>query len=253
MSSQKNHGYDFDILFEDTHLIVVNKHAGLLSQGDASGADNLVDQLRDYFGRHYVGLLHRLDRNTSGIMIVAKRTKSAQRLSAAMKSGKVDRSYLAVVKGEVTQQQRYSDFLRKSSHNKVFCESTKTHPESKEAILEITPLSVSSASLTPLNHAIDKATLAWIRLETGRPHQIRVQCQHHGHPVVGDSKYDNSASSKLFHRPALHSYILSFDHPKTAETMQFKAPLPGDIINLIDRLKVSDDLSCKLEGLHHDG
>jgi len=72
--------FDFDVIFEDPHLIVLSKHAGLLSQGEATGDINLVDQLREYFGRHYVGLIHRLDRNTSGIMIIAKRTKSAQRL-----------------------------------------------------------------------------------------------------------------------------------------------------------------------------
>lgn len=252
MADSPKQTYDFDILYEDPHLIVVNKHAGLLSQGDASGDDNLVDQLRIYFGRHYVGLLHRLDRNTSGIMIVAKRTKSAQRLSAAMKTGKVDRSYLTVVKGKIQTSHRYSDFLRKSSHNKVFCESQKSHPDSKSAVLEITPLARSASSLERLNHDIRSATLSWVRLETGRPHQIRVQCAHHGHPIIGDSKYDTSSTSKLFQRPALHSYILSFPHPKTGEIIEMKAPLPGDFINLLDRLKLDTGIKDKLESLHHD-
>src|SRR3954468_14683249 len=87
------------ILFEDTHLIVLAKPAGLLSQGEHTGGENLVDWLREYLGRPYVGLVHRLDRNTSGIMIVAKRTKSANRLTEALREGALEREYLAWVEG----------------------------------------------------------------------------------------------------------------------------------------------------------
>ncbi|HUP57010.1 MAG TPA: pseudouridine synthase, partial [Bdellovibrionota bacterium] len=89
------------ILFEDTHLLVLSKPAGLLSQGEKTGDANLVDWLRDYLGRPYVGLVHRLDRNTSGAMVVAKRTKSANRLSEALKAGQLEREYLAWVEGYV--------------------------------------------------------------------------------------------------------------------------------------------------------
>src|SRR6185312_17156504 len=85
------------ILFEDQHLIVLSKPAGLLSQGEKTGDENLVDWLRTYLGRPYVGLVHRLDRNTSGIMVVAKRTKSAQRLTDALQKGDLHRSYLGWV------------------------------------------------------------------------------------------------------------------------------------------------------------
>lgn len=87
------------ILFEDAHLVVLCKPAGLLSQGEHTGDNNLVDHLRKYFGRHYVGLVHRLDRNTSGIMVVAKRSKSAERLTKALQTGTLRRSYLGWIEG----------------------------------------------------------------------------------------------------------------------------------------------------------
>src|SRR6476646_8222582 len=88
------------IIFEDPNLIVLSKPAGLLSQGEHKGDPNLVDWLRIYLGRPYVGLVHRLDRNTSGIMVVAKRTKAAQRLTEQLQSGKLERTYLAWLEGK---------------------------------------------------------------------------------------------------------------------------------------------------------
>src|SRR6185437_13087446 len=90
-----------EILYEDTHLIVLSKPAGMLSQGEITGSRNLVDWLRSYLDRHYVGLIHRLDRNTSGAMVIAKRTKSAQRLTASLEKGEIARSYLAWVQGKL--------------------------------------------------------------------------------------------------------------------------------------------------------
>ena len=89
------------IIFEDKNIIVLDKPAGLLSQGDISGEKNLVDWLRRLLGRHYVGLVHRLDRNTSGIMVVAKRTKAAKRLSASLQEGQLNRIYLAWIIGNL--------------------------------------------------------------------------------------------------------------------------------------------------------
>ena len=87
----------FEILFEDQHLIVLSKAPGVLSQGDISGEPSLVEHLREHFGRHYVGLIHRLDRNTSGLMIVAKRSKSAERLSDQLQNGILIRKYRAIL------------------------------------------------------------------------------------------------------------------------------------------------------------
>src|SRR4051812_11205360 len=101
------------IIFEDPHLIVLSKPSGLLSQGEKSGDQNLVDWLRAYFGRHYVGLIHRLDRNTSGIMVVAKRSKSANRITLALQQGKLRRIYLAWLEGELVGKKRWLHFVKK--------------------------------------------------------------------------------------------------------------------------------------------
>jgi 23S rRNA pseudouridine1911/1915/1917 synthase len=92
------------ILFEDTHVIVLSKPAGMLSQGDISGDESLVDWLRTYLGRNYVGLIHRLDRNTSGIMIIGKRSKSANRLTESLQKGDLERSYIAIVEGSTPEK-----------------------------------------------------------------------------------------------------------------------------------------------------
>src|SRR6476620_8069363 len=101
------------IIFEDQHLIVLSKPAGLLSQGEHKGDENLVDWLRAYLGRPYVGLVHRLDRNTSGLMVVAKRTKSAQRLTDSLQKGDLERTYLAWLVGNLKETVQWQHSLVK--------------------------------------------------------------------------------------------------------------------------------------------
>src|SRR6476619_1891401 len=102
------------IIFEDPHLLVLSKPAGMLSQGEHRGDENLVDWLRIYLGRPYVGLIHRLDRNTSGVMVVAKRTKSAQRLTDSLQKGDVTRTYWAWVVGSLLRQNQWTHHLIKN-------------------------------------------------------------------------------------------------------------------------------------------
>src|SRR4051812_9423392 len=154
------------ILFEDTHLIVLNKPAGLLSQGEHTGDKNLVDWLREYLGRPYVGLVHRLDRNTSGAMVVAKRTKSAQRLTDALQSGKLCRSYLAWVEGDLTKEVKWKHFLLKDEKKNIVRAVREGTPHAQMAALSGKP--VRSA-----NYDGKKLTLMEFVLETGRSHQIR--------------------------------------------------------------------------------
>jgi len=211
------------IVFEDTHLVVLNKPAGLLSQGESTGDVNLVDYLRGYFGRNYVGLLHRLDRNTSGLMVVAKRSKSADRLTTALQNGELIRKYQAWVQGEVTSPSRWEHMLLKDEKTNI----VRVHPNGKKSALKTTPIENSMMGQTPI-------TLLEFELETGRSHQIRVQASSEGHPLVGDLKYGKnlSADTKNFPRPALHSYWISFPHPMTDETLTFSEPLPKDMSSL---------------------
>jgi 23S rRNA pseudouridine1911/1915/1917 synthase len=213
------------ILFEDTHLIVLDKPAGLLSQGEHTGDLNLVDWLRQYLGRPYVGLVHRLDRNTSGILVVAKRTKAAQRLTESLQAGRLERTYLAWLEGSLTGSATWKHVLRKDeASNRTHVVTGKGAAKGKEAVLSLQALERGQWQGTPI-------TLARLKLETGRSHQIRAQAAHEGHPLLGDAKYGSRAAS--FGRPALHSHFLRFDHPMSREWVEFEAPLPADMAALL--------------------
>jgi 23S rRNA pseudouridine1911/1915/1917 synthase len=214
------------ILFEDTHLIVLSKPAGLLSQGEHKGDPNLVDWLRQKLGRPYVGLVHRLDRNTSGIMVVGKRTKSAQRLTEALQEGRIERTYLAWLEGHLPGPARWTHHLWKDSARNLVRVVAASHPQGKQAVLSVRPVSYG------LWHG-QEATLAEFKLETGRSHQIRVQAAHEGFPLLGDVKYGKrSTGGKPFGRPALHSHRIGFEHPMSQEYLMFEAELPPDMLEV---------------------
>ncbi len=219
LNDQKSKNQKFKIFFEDPHLIVLSKPAGLLSQGEHTGDENLVDELRIYFGRNYVGLVHRLDRNTSGLMVVAKRTKSAQRLTTSLQNDKIVRRYLAWLIGTLPKETRWShQLLKDTNKNKVEIVTSG----GKESSLTVMPKGYGLWKQTPL-------TLAEFRLETGRSHQIRVQAAYEGFPLLGDQKYGKPLHSPTFPRVALHSYYLEFPHPMSGELLKFEEPLPKDL------------------------
>ena len=214
------------IIFEDQHVIVIDKPAGLLSQGEHRGDPNVVDWLRILLNRPFVGLVHRLDRNTSGIMVIAKRSKSAQRLTDALQEGQMRRSYLAWIYGRLEREVRWSHRLFKDTTKNIVRVVSHAHPQGKDAALTVRPdaYGVWSGSLL---------TLAHFELETGRSHQIRVQAAHEGYGILGDLKYGGTQSGiQEFSRPALHSFELSFPHPISGEVMTFQAPLPKDMADI---------------------
>jgi 23S rRNA pseudouridine1911/1915/1917 synthase len=211
------------ILLEDPNVIVISKPPGLLSQGEHLGENNVVDWLRKYLGRPYVGLIHRLDRNTSGIMVVAKRTKAAQRLTTALQEGKIIRTYLAWIIGRLEKEKRWKHQLKKNEKTNL----VKVVPTGgKDAALMVQPLSQLLWKGTSL-------TLAEFKLETGRSHQIRVQAAFEGFPLLGDHKYgsehDSFRRAPTFPRVALHSFHLEFPHPITHEIIRLDDPLPLDL------------------------
>ncbi len=211
------------ILFEDQHLIVLSKPPNLLSQGEHTGDINLVDILRDYWKRNYVGLIHRLDRNTSGIMIVAKRTKSAQRLTDALQEGKIHRTYLGWTIGTLKAEVQWKHQLQKNPRTNQTQVVTKG---GKPSSLLARPIKNTLWNQIPV-------TLIEFVLETGRSHQIRVQSSFEGFPLLGDTKYSRKSalpgSTPPFHRVALHSHRLSFCHPMSGTLLEFNDPLPEDL------------------------
>lgn len=205
-------------------MIVLSKPAGLLSQGEKQGDPNLVDWLRAYVGRNYVGLVHRLDRNTSGLMVVAKRTKAARRLTEALQQGELERRYLAWVLGKLPAEAKWEHWLLKdeaTNKSRVFRAGQAKPPEAKAARLRATPVRSGSYEGRAL-------TLVEFELETGRSHQIRAQAAAEGLPLLGDTKYGRASDPK-FSRPALHSHFIRFPHPMSDEVVTFEDPLPQDL------------------------
>jgi 23S rRNA pseudouridine1911/1915/1917 synthase len=210
------------IRFEDDSVLVLEKPTGLLSQGDHSGAPDLVSWLREKWGRNYVGLVHRLDRNTSGLMVVGVRSASARVLTESLQSGKLVRKYTAWVKGRIKEPQEWEDTLLKDERTNE---------------VRIAPLGTPGGKLSRLNLRPIRAgvfwrgidlTLAEFELDTGRSHQIRVQSSSRGHALLGDTKYGKGEISR-FPRLALHSHFLSFPHPVTHEILEFRSEIPQDL------------------------
>jgi len=210
------------ILFEDIHLIVLSKPAGLLSQGEHTGSENVVDWLRGYLGRNYVGMVHRLDRNTSGVMVVAKRSKAANRLSKSLQDSTLKRSYLAWLEGTLEKTFCWKHLLEKDRSKNVVRVVRHKGKGVQEARLEGTVETHGEWKGKPL-------TLVQFRLETGRSHQIRVQSSYEGFPLLGDQKY---GSKTAFSRPALHSYWIQFPHPMSGEILELKEDLPQDLAQI---------------------
>ncbi|MFZ5802245.1 MAG: RluA family pseudouridine synthase [Candidatus Omnitrophota bacterium] len=207
------------IVFEDVHLAVLSKPSGLLSQGgDGSGPD-LVTWLRGHFGRHYVGLIHRLDRNVSGLMVVAKRSKAAARLTAALQAGTLERRYQAWIEGHLAREATWRHALLKHEESNKAEVVPPSTPFSKMAVLSVRPVRFAGSKARPL-------TLAEFRLETGRSHQIRVQSAHEGFPVLGDPKYGRRRMNMKSGAPiALHSSFLRFPHPMSGAFLEFLEPI----------------------------
>ena len=206
-----------DIIYEDNHLLVVVKPPNLLTQGDATGDECLVEQMKCYVGEKYqkpgavyLGLVHRMDRPVGGLIVLARTGKAAARLSEQLRSHAMKREYLAVVHGtDIPDAGTLRDFLQKDESNgnvRVVLEGTSG---AKEAILHFETLARNAEDGTALLH---------VRLETGRKHQIRVQLKHCGHPIVQDMRYGEGKTGEPI---ALWGALLRLSHPTKKEPMAF--------------------------------
>lgn len=210
------------ILYEDNHVLVIEKPVNIPVQEDSSGDRDLLTALKEDLkkryqkpGNVYLGLVHRLDRPVGGVMVFAKTSKAASRLSDQLRRKTIDRQYLAIVRGVPKKKQAtLQHYLYKDrKKNQVF--SVKpNHPEAKPAKLDYSVLNTYSDS-----------SLVKVRLHTGRSHQIRVQLASEGFPLYGDQKY-GSKVNKRGEQIALWAHTLEFIHPTTKETMQFVSKPP---------------------------
>ena len=232
-----------DIVFEDDHLLVINKPADLVihpATGNPSGTlvNALLHHCTDLSGIGGVarpGIVHRLDKDTTGLMVVAKSDRAHQALSLAFRRRKIDKTYLAVCFGELVDDEGVIDA------------PIDRHPRHRQQ-MAVVPDGRPARTLYTVDERWAGASLVHCRLVTGRTHQIRVHMAHIGHAVVGDPLYSGrqwrnisdslvAAACRNFPRQALHAMRLGFAHPVTEEAMAFEAEPPEDIRGLLEILR----------------
>ncbi len=214
---------ELTILYEDNHIIVVLKPQNVPTCGDESGDDSLLEAVRRYIkekyekpGNVYVGLVHRLDRPTGGVMVFAKTSKAASRLAEQMRSGDFEKKYLAVLAAVPKEESgKLVNYLKKNPVNNMVYLCPQTTDGAKMASLEYRVLEEKGG-----------CALTEVKLHTGRTHQIRVQMAGIGCPVYGDMRYGGENAKKGF--LALWAYSLCFTHPVSKERMRFLAEPPAD-------------------------
>jgi len=217
---------NLQVLFEDNHIIIVNKRAGDIVQGDKTGDKPLSDVVKEYIkdkynkpGNVYLGTVHRLDRPTTGLVIFAKTSKVLPRLNKLFLSKDINKTYWALVKNEPPKiQDTLINWLKKNPKNNKSRAYEKEVAESKKAILHY-----------ELIKKLDNYFLLEVNLETGRHHQIRVQLSSIGSPIKGDLKYGFDRSNKDA-SISLHARHIEFIHPVKKEPIAISAPLPNDPI-----------------------
>jgi RluA family pseudouridine synthase len=206
------------VIYEDNHLLVVNKPAGQLVQGDQTGRGTLLEEARAWLkekyakpGKVFLGLVHRLDRPASGVVVLARTSKAAARLSEEIRSHRPRKLYWAKVAGEVPAEGSWNDRIERDE----FSSRIVAAPAGKEARLSYRRLA-----------SADGVSLVEIALETGRHHQIRVQFAHRGFPILGDRRY---GSQRFFTDDAiaLHARSMIIRHPTLGEEMHFVAEPPA--------------------------
>ena len=217
---------NLEVLFEDNHLLIVNKKSGDIVQGDKTGDKPLSDVVKEYIkekynkpGEVFLGVVHRLDRPTSGVIIFARTSKALERLNKMLRERTISKTYWAVVKNTpLKEKDSLIHFLKKNPKNNKSTVFTKETDASKKAILHYSVIK-----------KLDNYSLLEIDLETGRHHQIRTQLSYIGSAIKGDLKYGFPRSNKDG-SISLHARKIKFIHPVSKEEIAITAPTPKDII-----------------------
>jgi 23S rRNA pseudouridine1911/1915/1917 synthase len=215
---------NLQVLYEDNHIIVINKRVGDIVQGDKTGDKPLSEVVKEFLkekynkpGEVFLGVVHRLDRPTSGIVLFAKTSKALTRLNELFKIRETQKIYWALVKNKPEKTQAtLTHFLKRNPKNNTSKAHIKEVPDSKKSILDY-----------KIIKSLDNYHLLEIELHTGRHHQIRSQLSAIGSPIKGDLKYgfDRSNPDGGIH---LHARKLSFIHPVSKEKIEITAPLPDE-------------------------
>ncbi len=215
-----------DILFEDNHLIIVNKIPGDLSQGDITEDQTLGDKVKFYLkkkynkkGNVYLGIAHRLDRPTSGVIVFTKTSKALSRINELFKKNDIKKTYWAIVNSmkEKNSDKLVNHLIKNKKQNKSYV-TNSSNKESKKAILNYKKIL-----------DLEKYSLLSVKLETGRHHQIRTQLANIGYPIKGDLKYGYPRSNKDG-SILLHSRKISFIHPINKKNIKIIANPPKNNI-----------------------
>lgn len=203
---------NLEILYEDNHIIVVVKPINILSQGDNTGDIDMLTLIKNYLkekyhkpGNVYLGLVHRLDRIVGGIMVFAKTSKAASRLSNEVRMNHLNKEYLAICHGKLKEKDTFVDYLKKESDFSTIVSDSKNG--------KLSELSYELIEYDSLNNL----SLVKVNLKTGRHHQIRVQFASRGYPLIGDNRYGTLKEKEI----GLYAYHLSFIHPVKKEIMEF--------------------------------
>lgn len=214
-----------NVLYEDNHLIVVVKPVNILSQSDITGDIDMLTIIKEYIkekyqkpGNVYLGLVHRLDRVVGGVMVFAKTSKAASRLSESIRNNSFHKDYLAICHGKVDKRNTFVDYLEKKDDFSTIV-TDKNHGK----------LSELSYELIDYDSKLD-LSLVKVNLKTGRHHQIRVQFSSRNHPLVGDNRYGSDKEKEI----GLFAYKLSFPHPITKEIINFTYIPKDKPFNLFD-------------------
>lgn len=210
---------DIPIIFEDDHLLIIDKPVNVLSQADYTGDADVLTLCKQYLGRcqsspPYLGLVHRLDRPVGGLMILAKSRKAADKLSQQIRDRVMQKTYWAVTNGAPPHNGVLSHYLLKDRKSNVVEVVSPKNKKAREAILSFARL-----------EEVEALNLLSIHLQTGRPHQIRVQLAEEGYPIWGDYKYglDQPDGRDM----ALRSVELVFNHPQTNQQLRFELAPPN--------------------------
>lgn len=225
---------EFDILYEDDAFLAINKPAGMAVHGGSGVSFGVIESLRRARPEaRLLELAHRLDRETSGILLVAKKRSALTALHDAFRDGGMDKRYYAMVSGR---------WMNPVQHIKLAL--TKYLTESGERRVSVDSEGKAAHSIVELLVRWPAYSLLDVRIKTGRTHQIRVHLSHLGYPIVGDDMYGGRpftdlAGNAIIERQALHACLLAFDHPITGQRMTFTAPVRGDIGTLINTLRTT--------------